>query len=444
MNNINKLILSSFLSAHEYGNVNIDTLMNTGINKAWFEDVNEQNLFEVISICYKGGIAFDENIILEHLKRQNFKNLDNFIVDIMIQKQVPQAVLLEHIANLKERYTRRMLQELSLKIQGMVADEENRSDTIIQMVQNTLENFEALNEDDLVMSLPEIRKLRKSKAPKQRLKTYIPFIDTVLTDDEKETGIDSEGLFFISGLKESGKTFILTRIVENVSRDHPVMFGTLEFGREKYDKNVEKAEEQKFWKGDINNIHVFDAIYDTNKMIARIRLEHKSKGIKLVCIDSMMRMTNVNPDLTSEERRISEMFSKLGKLSIELSLPIIIIVQTSKADTQASTISVKGSMNADHEASVWFHLEKTHKKEHENEQRTVKWVKNKDTMKHPKQHLMFAPETKDFYRITIDEQGKPNGELGDEYRRPRHVPAVEVIYPDDMEEDEDIFSMPTL
>lgn len=137
----------------------------------------------------------------------------------------------------------------------------------------------------------------------------------------------------------------------------------------------------------------------------------------------MMRMTNNDPQLKTDERRISDMFSKLGKLSKELKIPIIVIVQSSKEDLKSSVISVKGSMNADHEAYVWFHIFKNDTKNPENEQRTVIWNKNKDTRKHPKQHLMFVPQTSDFYRVEVDKHGNPSKAL-DNYRKPKYDPAV--------------------
>jgi len=73
---------------------------------------------------------------------------------------------------------------------------------------------------------------------------------------------------------------------------------------------------------------MFDSIYSVDAIIAEIRFQHKLNGIRLVALDSMMRMSNLNPELKTDERRISEMFSKLGKLSKELKIPIIIIVRS--------------------------------------------------------------------------------------------------------------------
>ena len=234
------------------------------------------------------------------------------------------------------------------------------------MVQNSLDGYEKLNKVSSTKRLSEVRRLRKAQPPVQRIKTGIPFIDTVLTGKRGNKGIRNEGLFFISGLKQSGKTFVLTRMIENLSKDIPVMFGSMEFGEDLYDENIEQQQEDGIFEGNIDNIFTFDAIYEVNAIIAEIRLQHKLYGIKLVALDSMMRMTNNNPDLKTDERRISEMFSKLGKLSKELKIPIIVVVQSSKEDLKSSMISVKGSMNADHEAYVWFHLSKTKEKDNTN------------------------------------------------------------------------------
>jgi replicative DNA helicase len=242
-------------------------------------------------------------------------------------------------------------------------------------------------------------------------------------------GIRNEGLMYISGLKQSGKTFIISRILENVSKTHPVLFGSLEFGKDLYDEDVEEAQEAGNFEGNTDNIFVFDEIYDTDQVIAEIRYQVKVNGVKLVALDSMMRMTNNNNDFKTDEKRLSDMFSRLGKLSKELKVPIIIIVQSSKEDLKSSVISVKGSMNADHEAYTWVHLVKTFPKDSDSELRTVIWNKNKDTKKHPKQHLMFVPQTADFYRVELDENKKPIKAL-DKYRKPIGKNAIPSYEPE--------------
>ena len=246
---------------------------------------------------------------------------------------------------------------------------------------------------------------------------------------------------FISGLKQSGKTFVLTRIIENISKEHPVMFGSMEFGEDLYDETVEEAQEDGYFDGNTDNIYTFDSIYSIDAIIAEIRFQHKLHGIKLVALDSMMRMVNLNSELKTDERKISDMFSRLGKLSKELKIPIIVIVQTSKEDMKSSMISVKGSMNADHEAYVWFHLTKSKPKDDTDEMRTVLWTKNKDTRKHPKQHLMFVPQTSDFYRVEIDEQGNACGAL-DKFRRPK-INEIETVY-ESIPADEKNIDMPAM
>jgi hypothetical protein len=201
-----------------------------------------------------------------------------------------------------------------------------------------------------------------------------------------------------------------------------VLFGSMEFGKDDYDENIEEQQEDNYFNGNTDNIFIFDDVYDINKIVAEIRFQHKVNNIQLVALDSMLRITNNDPSHATNEKKLSDVFSKLGKLAKELDIPIIIIVQSSKEDLKSSIVSVKGCMDADHEAYWWYHLYKTHKNKDESEQRTVIWVKNKDTKKHPKQHLMFVPQTKDFYRIEIDKHGNPCGAI-DNYRKPKFNPA---------------------
>lgn len=419
------------MSANEFAGISLDALMKTGIKKEWFMDAKNQIIFNVIEIYHKAGKPFDDTIVFEQLKKANIHNAEEIILEIVSQKFVTESIVKEHIEELKTAYHLRMLDRLSNEIKGMVNAKAN-PDAINQLIKNTVENFEYMNRECPIKCLNAVRERRKKSTAVSRIETGIPFIDTVLTDRYGNKGFRNEGLVFIGGLKQTGKTFIATRIIENVSKNHPVLFGSLEFGEDLYDEVIENAQTDGFFNGDINNIHTFDDVYDINEMCAWIRYYQKRYGIKLVLLDSMMRISNETSNLATEEKKLSDIFSKLGKLSKELKVPILIIVQTSKEDLKSSNISVKGSMNADHEAYVWFHIVKTNKDPND-EQRTVIWNKNKDTMKHPKQNLMFVPETADFYRINVDEQGRPNGAL-DKYRvPPRKDIPVEVVYMDSNE-----------
>jgi len=424
--NIRVLVLASILSANEYGAINLDVVFTTGISKDWFEDEGQKVVFDIMNICYKGSIAFDESTMIAHLQKASVPNPEQIILNILTQKQIPQNILLEHINYLKELYHKKMLYILNGEISKMLQDENLSSSAISQMIQNSIDDNSTLTKGSSTKRLSEVRAMRKTQPPAERIKTGIGFIDTVLTDKHGNKGIRNEGLVFVSGKKQSGKTFILTRLIENVSKQHPVMFGSMEFGQDLYDENVEDMQEDNLFDGNIENIFTFDDIYETDAIIAEIKLQHKLYGIKIVVLDSMMRMTNNNPDLKTDERRISEMFSKFGKLSKELKIPIIIVVQSSKEDLKSSIISVKGSMNADHEAYVWFHLAKSKPKETDDEMRTVIWNKNKDTHKHPVQNLMFVPQTSDFYRVEIDEHGNA-GKALDKYRKPL-AKGVETAY----------------
>lgn len=428
LENIRVLVLASILTANEFGEIDLNVVMNSQISKEWFLDEAQATMFEVMSVCYNGSIAFDDSVIMNYMKKAGITHPENMLLNIMAQKQVPQNVLMEHILTLKEAYCRRMLQVLNSDIAKMLQDENISSDAVTQMVQNSIDDYAILSHESPTKTLTEVRKRRKAKPPMKRIASKIPFIDTVLTDKHGNKGFRDEGLVFISGRKESGKTFIATKIVEKVSKEHHVMFGSMEFGEDLYDETIEEQQEEHIFDGNTDNIHIFDDIYEIKKVAAEIRLQHKLFGIKLVVLDSALRMKNNNKDLKTDERRISDMFSILGKLSKELKIPIIIIVQSAKEDLKSGIISVKGSTDADHEAYVWIHLAKTKIKDPENELRTVIWAKNKDTRKHPKQHLMFVPQTSDFYRVEIDEHGNA-GKALDKFRAPpfKHV---EIVYED--------------
>lgn len=448
MNNIETIrgaILASILRAHVYNNVDLNVVMSSGIEKDWFEDPAQAAMFEVMKVFHDGNREFDDEIIMSYMEKSGVADAGNALLGIMAQGNVPHSIVMEYISVLKEHHSKKMLAVLGLEITKMLADENSKSDLITQVIQNSIDKYVMLSNSSSTRRLSDVREDRKRRElsePVHRIRTHIPFIDTVLTDKKKNVGIRNEGLFFISGLKQSGKTFVLTRLIENISKEHPVMFGSMEFGEDLYDENIEQQQADGNFEGNIENIYTFDSIYEVHAIAAEIRLQHKLHGIKIAALDSMMRMTNNNPDLKTDERRISETFSILGKLSKELKIPIIVVVQSSKEDLKSSMISVKGSMNADHEAYVWFHLTKTNSKNAEDEMRTVIWNKNKDTHKHPAQTLMFVPETSDFYQVEVDEHGNA-GKAMHKYRKaaPKAVTIVYENMPKVVEDD--LYSMPS-
>lgn len=419
MNNIEtirELILASILRAHVYENVRLNDVMNSGIVKEWFDHPAHQAMFEVMRLLYDGGKGFDEAVILSYMEKSSDAQAHGVLLSVMAHTAAPHSVVMEYIGILKEHHSRKLLEAVSAKITKMIS-EGKTSDEITATIQYDIDQNVVRQKGSATRRLADVRKNRLAQPPVERMKTGIHFIDTVLTDKNGRTGFRNEGLVFISGLKQSGKTYVLTRIIENVSSHHPVMFGSLEFGEDLYDENLEEQQNEEMFDGNIDNIYTFDSIYEVHAIAAEIRLMHKLHGIKLVALDSMLRITNNNPDLKTDERRISETFSILGRLSKELKIPIIVVVQSSKEDLKSSIISVKGSMNADHEAYVWFHMMKA-SKDPEDELRTIIWNKNKDTHKHPKQHVMFVPQTHDFYQVELDPNGNPVKELH-KYRRPK-------------------------
>ncbi|MDQ7067755.1 MAG: hypothetical protein Q9M40_07170 [Sulfurimonas sp.] len=194
--NIRTLVLSSILSANDFGEIDLRAVFASGINKDYFEDQDQRIMFEVISVCVDGDIAFDDSVILSYMQKAGVQNPQNLLLHVMAQKQVPQSVLLEQISLLKETYHKKMLNLLHLEISKMLSDENTSAEAISQMVQNSLDGYEKLNKTSSTTRLSEVRKLRKAQPPVQRIKTGIPFIDTVLTDKQGNKGIRNEGLFF--------------------------------------------------------------------------------------------------------------------------------------------------------------------------------------------------------------------------------------------------------
>jgi replicative DNA helicase len=188
-------------------------------------------------------------------------------------------------------------------------------------------------------------------------------------------------------------TFILTKILENVSKGHKVGFFSMEFGSRMYIENMTKKHGQRYRN---ENIYINDTLFDIAEVEREIRYQHKHNGVKFWGIDSQLRLTNKMMNGSTREIWLGDIFSRLARLAVTLDILIMIIVQVSKEGYKSDEPTVKGCVDADHEATTWLHLTKI---KGEGERRSALWVKNKQTYKHPKHILDFDPVNHTFKEV---------------------------------------------
>ena len=214
-------------------------------------------------------------------------------------------------------------------------------------------------------------------------------------------------LVLISGDPEMGKTSLCLQVVENISRLHKVAFFCFEFTIWDY---IKKRQNNTHFNKE--NLIILNEGYNIFEMENNIRILAK-KGVKVFFIDSQMRVENNNEGNNPEERETMK-FSVLAKLCHKLDILILMVVQTSKSDTE----NPLGSKRASHEASIIMRLEKVecdkHDLSHKNkafhpQKRKFIMQKNKQTGKHFVEEVGFKQISQSFY--SLYDEGKKRVEV---------------------------------
>ncbi|ULO02911.1 ATPase domain-containing protein [Campylobacter sp. RM12651] len=158
-----------------------------------------------------------------------------------------------------------------------------------------------------------------------------------------------------------------------------------------------------FKKENFNNLEVIDEDYGINEVAMHIRKLCEEKNVKFFLIDSQMRL-EVNNGRSLEEEE-SRKFSTLAKLAHSLDICIILIVQTSKTDTQTPAGTKKGA----HEAKAIIRIETV--KENKSISATKRYIivqKNKQSGAHDSFLVEFDPNTCKFGERIMDKKDDEN------------------------------------
>lgn len=350
-----------------------------------FENAFSIKLFDktyadFLSIIYKlekiSFANFEANLSQNQLKSEEFAKM---------QKVLPEIDFLEYEKPLKKAF--------------LIKEQEKLAELLKNASENKqLVNLEALQSDfsDIFttsfLTFLEWENKFKERPILNKIRTEVSFIDHAL-----DGGFDMAQLVLISGDPEMGKTSLCLQIIENISRLHKVAFFCFEFTVWDYIKK--KGNQTHFNK---ENMIILNEGYNIFEMENNIRILAK-KGVKVFFIDSQMRMENTTEGNNPEERETLK-FSILAKLCHKLDILVLLIVQTSKSDTD----NPLGSKRASHEASIIMRLEKIEvdkkDKAYQNKafhptKRKFIMQKNKQTGRHFVEEIGFKPTNQTFFSL---------------------------------------------
>jgi replicative DNA helicase len=293
---------------------------------------------------------------------------------------------------LVEWHNKRELYKLSIKIQEELNSRKSSS-LVVKTIEDTTINLDVAI-GSRAKTYEQWEKEIESMAPLPIFQTGVSFIDDYL-----KGGVTAGQLILVMGDPEAGKTILSTQVLHNVSNGFPTLFFPFEFTVRDYVQNNKKR------KRNINkkNLLIVNDGYDLSDVTREIKIFAKNGG-RFVCIDSQMRVENVENNGTAEQME-SEKFSRLAKLAHGLELVILFIAQQGKEDTKGGTHTPMGTKKGAHEASQIWYIHKLKPKYEDGSdidsnahKRLLEVSKNKQNGRHFKTEISLNPVLLEFHR----------------------------------------------
>lgn len=338
-------------------------------------------ILEIILNLNKDNHLISSNAILSALP-QNAHD-DEFVLEFLSADKYPNYLDLAQI----------FLKEHKIKMQQEIASELNKAS--LSGVEVDIETLAKKYEVARVeyKTFGELYTQWQNKADIAQYPTGIKFLDYCFNG-----GLELGQLMIMGGDPEAGKTTLGLQILENLARKNKVCFFCFEFTKDAYFKAKTQRGMHEALK---SNMILIDDGYNIAEVANNIKALSK-QGVKFFLIDSQMRVTNAQGRNIEEEE--SAKFSTLARLSHQLNIFIILIIQTAKGDRFNPSNSKKGA----HEASISVRIELNavekddllqKGQEWDENTRTIIVYKNKQTGKHNKEKLAFSKERGIFSEI---------------------------------------------
>ncbi len=389
LHNIERSVISSMLFNYdEIGEIfeNIKSFM--------FYSPIHQEIVKVIEVLYHNEMPIDENFIISRCENKFRGAVEQALIEIMSTNAITNV--LAYCKDILEAFKRRELKKLFINANKALLEENSSSDDIMAFIDSEKEKIENLEVGSTdVETLGEQADRFDNEPPLPKIKTHIQWIDSPKCLDG---GFEAPNFIYLSGEKESGKTYLATSILENMAdAGEKVGFFPLEFGAKAYWKGLKDKYPHSDNKKRLNcrnNIYVEANVFDILDIVKKIRKMHK-KGVRYVFIDSKLRLTHKNFKGGTLAQMLSEIFSMLGTLTVQLEMIIMLVVQMPKENYASGKLSVKDCVDADHEAKVWFNI----KVDEKTGLREITLGKNKQNYKRLGIKVKFDPISHNFVKV---------------------------------------------
>lgn len=389
LHNVEKSIISSMLFDYEI----IDDVFET-VKYFMFYSPIHQEIVKVVEILYNNDLPIDENFIVSRCDNKFKAAIEQTLIEIMSVNAITNVMA--YCKDILEAFKRRELKKLFINANKALLEDNSSSDDIMAFIESEKEKIENLEVGSMdVKTLGELADGFDDEPPLPQIPTGIQWIDTPKCLDG---GFVAPNFIFLSGEKESGKTYLATTILENMAdAGHKVGFFPLEFGAKAYWEGLKVKYPHRDNKKRLNcrnNIYVEANVFDIVDIVKKIKKMHK-KGVRFVFIDSKLRLTHKNFKGGTLAQMLSEVFSMLGTLTVQLEMAIMIVVQMPKENYASGKLSVKDCVDADHEAKVWINIKVDEKTGY----REITMGKNKQNYKRLGIKVKFDPISHNFIKV---------------------------------------------
>lgn len=387
--NIEKSVISSMIFNYD----ELENIFET-VKYFMFYSPMHQEIVKVIENLFISEMPIDENFIVSRCEEKFKGGIQQTIIDIMSANPITNVTA--YCKDILEAYKRREIFRILKDSEKQLSKDSVSSDEIISFIESSKEKLESLEFGSTdVETLGDKADRFDNEPPLPQIPTGIQWIDSPKCLDG---GFGCPNFIFLSGEKESGKTYLATTILENMAdAGYPVGFFPLEFGSKAYWEGLKIKYPHSDNRKRLNcrkNIYIEDGVTDILDIAKKIRKMHK-KGVRFVFIDSKLRLTHKNFKGGTLAQMLSEIFSILGTLTMQLEMAIMLVVQMPKENYANGKLSVKDCVDADHEAKVWLNIrvdEKTGFRE-------ITMGKNKQNYKRLGITVKFDPISHSFVKV---------------------------------------------
>ena len=320
-------------------------------NSEIFYDPRNVAIFEAICFLNDKGQPIDIATVIQELKRKEklmAAGGDNYI--IMLTMGISSSANLDyHLLMVLEKFLARQMIN-------------NCAHTIDRMFRETTDTFQQIDEH-----IANINKIEETIARQKEGRTTLELHQELLqmqkdkvipgirskhsSIEKKMNGWRNGNLVIIGARPAMGKTtFVLDDVFDIAKRGTPVGFFSLEMSAQELhqkmvsndteingntlrDRTVSDLDMQKLYETNtFDNLPFFieDGVFDLNQILAKARLMHKEKGVKIIAVDYLQLIEIGNSKGMNREQVISTVSRKLKQLAKELDIPVIALSQLSR------------------------------------------------------------------------------------------------------------------